>query len=500
MRTLLLAAGLSLLGAPGNLWALKTLRVCDDVEEPASLNPYQVFAEKIHTLLQQILEGLVRFDPEGRIEPALAERWERTGPKTVRFFLRKGVQFHNGEPFDAKSVKFSLEKYVHPETKFPGIAFVGTIERVDIVDDHTVDVVTRAPDGLLLNRLAAWVHIVPPGYYTKAGDQGFARHPIGTGPFRFERWEPKESVLLKANPGYWMEGYPKVDELVFHFVPWEKQVERLLQDKLDIVTELPGTMTARVARSPIARVVKKESFYAMVGPFNVTSGPLQDRRVRLALNYAVNRRDLMRYDILGNGRPIATLSLPGEEGHNPDLKPYPYDPAKARALLKEAGYEKGLALKALVKEQGVRTARVLQKQFERVGVKLEFETTTDAKIVEDIGSGYWDLLYGGCPDPMVHMYFIASVVLYSKSPYSIVQHEKLDQMMDEMAATLDPAERQARARALDRMIHEEALSLFTYQRIKTYGVGRRVRFVPYVTGMPYFFGTELDEKTALGKK
>src|SRR5262245_5351662 len=111
MRVLLLAA---LLLSAGPSAAETTVVVCDDVQAPASLDPYRVFSEKVHTLLQQVLEGLVRFAPDGSLEPALATRWERVDPLTVRFHLRQGVRFHDGTPFDAESVKFSLERYVEP--------------------------------------------------------------------------------------------------------------------------------------------------------------------------------------------------------------------------------------------------------------------------------------------------------------------------------------------------------------------------------------------------
>ncbi len=357
-----------------------TFVVCDDVQDPPSLNPYRIFSEKTLTLLQQMFEGLVRFDPSGAVAPALAERWERRDELTTRFHLRREVTFHNGEPLDAASVKFSLEKYVAPETKYPGFGFVETIASVKIVDDHTVDVVTRRPDGLLLNRLAAWAHIVPRRHYAKVGDDGFEKEPVGTGPFRFKAWNKGEGVLFDANPRYWMKGYPKSAALEFRFVPVEKLMSALETGEIDLTTELPGTLTTRAAQKGID-IKKLPSFYAVTGSFNINRGPLKDKRVRRALNYAVNRPELIRYDLLGNGREIATVTMPGEEGHNPDLKPYPYEPKQARQLLTEAGYPKGFTLKVLVKAQGMRTARIVAKQLEKVGVTLDLHPFADADIL-----------------------------------------------------------------------------------------------------------------------
>src|SRR5262249_55194959 len=111
----------------------QTLRVCDDVKDPLGLNPYQSFSEKALIIIQQVLECLVRLAAQGRLEPAVAESWERVNDTTMRFHLRKGVVFHNGEPFNGLCVKTSLERYVDPKTQYPGLGFVSAIERVDVV-------------------------------------------------------------------------------------------------------------------------------------------------------------------------------------------------------------------------------------------------------------------------------------------------------------------------------------------------------------------------------
>lgn len=155
----LLAAGVP---GPAPSAGQRTLVVCDDVAAPPTLDPQKQFTEKNHTILQQIFEGLVRFGPAGQIEPALAVSWERLGPAVMRFHLRPDVSFHNGEPFNADSVKYTLERYLDPKTGFPALGFISSVEKVETVDPLTIDIVTKFPDGLLLNRLAGFVLIVPP--------------------------------------------------------------------------------------------------------------------------------------------------------------------------------------------------------------------------------------------------------------------------------------------------------------------------------------------------
>ena len=171
-----------------------TLVICDDVQEPATLDPQKEFSEKNHTIIQQIYEGLVRFDSEGMIIPVLATSWQQLDPTHMQFKLRKNVRFHNGEIFDAQSVKSSLERYLAPDINFPGLGFINSIKKIEILDQFTVDIVTHYPDGLLLHRLASFVVMVPPSYATLDAGKSLSTHPIGTGPFRFISWKRTEEI------------------------------------------------------------------------------------------------------------------------------------------------------------------------------------------------------------------------------------------------------------------------------------------------------------------
>lgn len=463
------------------------IAVCDHIQDPATLDPARQFAEKNLIVVQQMYEGLLRFDSEGRIEPALAESWRRLDPLTVEFRLREGVRFHNGEAFDARSARFSIERYLDPAVGSPAFGFLDTIERVEAVDPFTLRVRTRVPDGLLLNRLAAFVLIMPPGYLREEGPDALSTRPVGTGPFRFGRWNKGHSIELEANPGYWMTGYPRSSRLIFRFLPKEEQLPALLRGELDIVTDVPGTKTAEIARSGIARVIKKPTFYTVGATLRVDEGPLKDARVRRALNYALDKADLIRYDQMGNAAQIASLTMPGQEGHALDIAPYPHDPARARELLAEAGYRGGLRLKALAQIESRRTVQIIASQWERVGVRLDIEWTDDESLLEDLRVKKPDLAIGGCPDPMAHAYFITGIYLHSKSPYSLTRSPELDALMEKGIAATDEKEASRLFQEADRLIHRDALSIFTYRKIAAAAVREGVSFRPFVTGMPHFY-------------
>lgn len=468
----------------------RVLNVCDDVSDPTTLDPQKQFSEKNYTLCWQIFDGLVRFDPDGRIEPALAVSWERIGGTRIRFKLREGVAFHNGEPFDSKAVKFSIERYLDPKTGFPAMFFIDPISHVEIIDAHTVDIVTKYPDGIILNRLAGLVLMVPPEYIREKGDDHFARHPVGTGAFIFKEWRKGHSIELTANKGYWLKGYPRVDGVVFKFIPYEKQVAALLAGEVDLLTDLPGTQTLKVKARPNLTVLKKASFYTMPFALNLSSGPLSSLKVRKALNHAVNKENLIRYDLLGNGNPIATLSMPGETGHNLSLKPYEYDPGKAKRLLAEAGYPQGFTVDFLVKKNAGRTAKIVAADLRKIGVKLNIALVSDADMLKEFKSGKYGMFIGSCPDPIAHSYFVQSIVLLSGSPYAWGGDSEYDAMVAEMVAAVNPEESAKLAEEIDRYVYDNAMSVFTYQKNTVYGFDKNLSFLPYVSGMNYFFSAE----------
>ncbi len=470
----------------------RMLNVCDDVSDPLTLDPQKQFSEKNYTICWQIFDGLVRFDPDGKIEPALAVSWERIGGDRMRFKLREGVSFHNGEPFDSETVKFSMERYLDPKTGFPAMFFIDSISHAEIIDAHTVDIVTKYPDAILLNRLAGLVLMVPPKYIKEKGEEYFAQHPIGTGAFVFKDWRKGNSIELTANRNYWLKGYPRVDGVVFKFIPYGRQLAALLSGEVDLLTDLPGTQTLKVKLRPDLTVVKKASFYTMPFSLNLSSGPLSSLKVRKALNHAVNKQNLIRYDLLGNGNPIATLSMPGETGHNPSLKPYEYNPAKARKLLAEAGYPHGFTLDFLVKKNAERTAKIVAADLKEIGVNLNLSLVSDADMIKEFRSGKYGMFIGSCPDPIAHSYFVQSIVLLSGSPYAWGGDSRYDVMMAKMVATVEPEESAKLAAEIDRYIYDNAMSIFTYQKITVYGLDKNLLFIPNVSGMHYFFSAEFS--------
>ncbi|MCI0529923.1 MAG: ABC transporter substrate-binding protein, partial [Nitrospira sp.] len=210
-----LALGQTIRFCPSNSVPIAFNPATKTYEEGASFDPLACADEPCIELLHNIFEPLVSVSDSQVIEPELATGWERLDEVTFRFTLRQGVTFHNGEPFDAEAVRFSL---MRASQTYGVTAWFPEIARVNIVDSYTLDVVLKKPDSLFLYRLGHIGLIQPPTYFREVGPASFGKRPIGTGAFQFVRWDGKRrEIHLEANPRYWREGYPKAQHLIYTY-------------------------------------------------------------------------------------------------------------------------------------------------------------------------------------------------------------------------------------------------------------------------------------------
>lgn len=441
--------------------------VCDDVAEPATLDPELTFDNKSYGILNQVYEGLVRLDGAGRLVPALAESWESGEPGTLRFHLRPAL-FHDGEPLTAEHARASLARQLASGSA--ASLQINSITELVAESSSTLVMRVRAPDALLLRRLAVFARV--------------ARGASGTGPYRFGAREPGRWVELERFDGYWGKAAER-RRVRFVFLPEEEQLAALESGKVDLLTDLPGTMTRRVAERSDLELRKAATLETHAFWFTSFKGALADRRVRRALNHAVDRAELIRYAARGNGRPLATFSMPGAAGHDPALLPYAHDEKKARALLKEAGFSKGLTLRGLIIAQSEREARVLSAQLKKVGVALELTVVPMAEAFRIVGAGKnrdYDFFANLAPDPVAHASFLAGVCLHSASPMGAGGYPGFDERYAAILRARDPEEQERASRALDAFIYEEALGLFTYQRVKTFAARAGAGLTPPLLG------------------
>src|SRR2546426_6555168 len=324
--------------------------------DPTTLDPQWHEETPAYNVLLNIYDTLLFRDKDLKIIPWLAESWKLVNPTTWEFKIRKGVKFHNGEEVDADAVKFSLDRIRDPETKARQSVYFRLVTSVDVVDKHTVRVVTSRPYPTLENHLALRGAIMPPGHF-RGKDKVFAdRNPVGSGPYKFVRWVKDEQIELEANPSWW-GGAPKIKTIVFRPIPEHAVRAAALQaGEIDVAVNIPPHLVQSIEKHPRLYVSKAPSvrtifipIYAYqydtankpVGP---VEGPTRDKRVRQALLAAVNVDEIIKTVLEGNAVRTATPLTPKHFGFDPSFAPVKLDVDRVRKLLAEAGFPQGLDL------------------------------------------------------------------------------------------------------------------------------------------------------------
>lgn len=310
--------------------------------EPSSLNP--IVAPDVVTkwILENIFDGLVAINDKMEIVPELAESWDVSPDgKTYTFRLRKGVKWHDGQDFSAADVKFTYDSIIDPkQPKTIAKSDYALVDRIEVVDPLTVRFVLKSANSSFLSKLAVGV---APKHLLDGQDlatAAFNRKPVGTGPFKVEEWVAGQNVTLAANTGYF-RGRPKLDKLIWKIIP---------DSSVLTVQMLNGEVDGGQVNNPKDVVKFKEkpglAIYESVGAntyigFNNQREPFTDKRVRQALNYGLDKKSIIDRIVDGQGIWATSEILAGTWAYNPKVNRYEYDPAKAKALLDEAGWKVG---------------------------------------------------------------------------------------------------------------------------------------------------------------
>ena len=312
--------------------------------DPKSLDPRSIGGDYNFTILAYIAERLCEYDmTQGKFNPVLATSWSRPDKLTWRFKLRQGVSFHNGEPFNAGAVKFTIDSIQDPAKAWSNASWVGDISAVKIVDDYTVDLITKNPSRSMLANLG-YLFILPPKATTELGDR-FGVQPIGTGKFVLEKYYPNERIVMKRNDNYWGQK-PKLEKVTAKILPESAtRLAALETGEVSLIPNLSPDSIARMKANPKLSVVVGDPARIMHIAFILGRKPFDNHKVREAFNYAVDRQAIVDTVMMGLAKVAdAQLYHASSPGFNPNLKPYNYDPQKAKKLLAEAGYPDGITV------------------------------------------------------------------------------------------------------------------------------------------------------------
>jgi len=379
-----------LLGVPGNVMAASSIVVAQDVP-PRMMNPHGDDSDAGLQYMANFFDGLLqRIPPDGKLSPALAVKWDRLDALTWKFWLRKGVKFHNGNPFTAQDVKFSFERLSDPDVS----EFINTgksIDSINIIDDYTVEIKTNKPNPWFANNMHQIFMMDKES--TEARDQGdVMTKPIGTGAYKLEEWVKGSYVRMVANEDYW-EGAPLLKKVEVRPVKESStRFAALVSGQVEIVTGVPVELYDKILKNPKLEVVSRparRSIFLALG--NKAGSPMADIRVRKAMYMAINEGEIIEKIMRGHAAFAAQVPDPPTIGYNPDLKRLPYDPEKAKQLLKEAGYANGFEVTfsgpndRYVQDEQI--CEAVAKYLAKVGIKVKLDVKPKSIFFDEVAKG-----------------------------------------------------------------------------------------------------------------
>jgi peptide/nickel transport system substrate-binding protein len=460
----------------------KTLVVAQTIDA-STLDPQKQGKMPDMNILINIFDTLVTRNAKGQLAPALATEWKAIDNVTWQFKLRKGVKFHNGEEFDADAVKFSIDRLLDPKTTSP-IAELRNVKKTVVVDKHTVNIVTNEPDPILPNKTVLFGGVIlPPKYVTEKGDAYIAKNPVGTGPYKFVSWQKDNQVVLEANKAYW-KGAPKFDRLVIKTIPsMADMVAALKAGEVDFTTGMTADAALSLANDSHIKVVAAPWIRTYFVSLDTTVKPLNNVKVRQALNYAVDVPAIIKNILGGRAKRVATLVPSQNFGYNPSITPYKYNPAKAKKLLAEAGYSKGFTVTFDADNLFLTEIQAIAAQLEKVGVKVKLNVMDNKTMVSKMQA-----------KTVSEMYFIGNTgwtmdalsnfQSYAKSDrrYARMKHSKLDELVDIEETTIDPAKRKAALSQIQKILKEDADFIYLWQLDNICAINKNIQYSPNVMG------------------
>jgi peptide/nickel transport system substrate-binding protein len=447
-----------------------------------------------------VFNGLVKYDKDVTIVGDLAERWEVSPDGLeITFHLRKAVRWHDGAPFTSKDVAFTYKKLIDPSVKTP---YSGDFERVlklETPDDYTVKVTYKEPFSPALASWGMW--IMPEHILAKEdlNNAPFARRPVGTGPYRFKAWRTGEKIELAANPDYF-EGRPHIDRCIYRVIPDDATIFLELQTQgVDWTGLSPLQYTRQTDNSFFSAHYSKfkyPSFGYTYLAYNLADPKFQDARVRNAINCAINKQEIVDTIFFGLARVTTGPFLVGSWAYNDAVKPVPYDAGKAKALLKEAGWQDtdgdGWADKdgkpfefTLIVNQGnterLRCAEMVQKYLKDIGIRMKIRVLEwSALINEFINKRRFEAVLMGWflgRDPDNYDIWHSSKTREGEFNFIGYRNPEVDRLLEEGRRTFDQAKRQAAYHRIHGIIYDEQPYTFLYSAESLPIVNKRFRGV-----------------------
>ncbi|WP_251551989.1 ABC transporter substrate-binding protein [Neobacillus muris] len=447
--------------------------------DSTSLDPITTTEGEAFKVTENIFETLVSYgDQDTTIHPGLAEKWDVSEDGlTYTFHLRQGVKFHDGTDFNAAAVVFNFERWMNgDEEKFPYYTMFGgykndeghVISEVKAVDEYTVQFVLKRPQAPFLKNLAmSPFGIASPAAVEKYGDD-FRSNPVGTGPFKFVEWKQNDTITLEKNADYWQEGLPKLNKVIFRVIPENTaRLNALVNGEIDIMDGLNNSDEDTVLANDQLQVIERPSMNVGYIGMTTTRKPFDNKLVRQAMNYAIDKKAIIDAFYGGKAEPAVNPMPPSIEGYNDAIKDYPYDLEKAKELLKEAGYEKGFEIDLWAMPvarpympEAQKVAEVIQDSLSKIGVKAKIQSVEWATYLDKAAKGEFDMFMlgwtGDNGDPDNFLYTLLDKDSIGSNNYSYYSNDELHDILIEAQTETEQAKRNELYKKAQEIIKEDA--------------------------------------------
>jgi peptide/nickel transport system substrate-binding protein len=448
--------------------AERSLRVGIPAFPPSLGNPYTATGLPSANIWDHLFDGLTVLGTDGLPAPSLALAWELEAPTRWVFQLRRDVRYANGKPFDAAAAKRVFDWLLSEQGRATLIGNeLRSLVRVSVRGRYGLVLETRQPDPILPNRLIA-VLMVEPDSWDGLGIKGFALQPIGTGSYLLETWQNAGgAAVLVANPYAWEP--PRIKRVeIYYLADHATRLQAALSRQLDMVGNMRPEQLSYLRDRGYEVLIDPGKQILGIGfdTIGQPASPFRDRRVRQAINLAVDRETIARVITNGTTRPAGQGASPTTFGYNPDVEPYPYDPARARALLAEAGYPDGFAFTAQVVigtyANDVEIYQRVQQDLAAVGVRVTIQSSIFVDWLRQYIANEWrseafSLAWNSLPynDAMRPMEYFSCAKSF---PFFCTEALRKD--LGAAAVELDRDRREQMLKDLQRVFHDEAPCLF----------------------------------------
>ena len=466
--------------------------------DAATLDPHGRNETTTQTIQLHFYDRLVKMDPDLKIVPDLAESWRLIDNVTWEFKLKKGVTFHNGEPFNAEAAKYSLIR-ARTWKKSQWKHMVPDYSEIKVVDDYTIHVITKAPEPESLLMLTS-IAMVPPKYFSETDEAELAVHPIGTGPYKFIEWVKDDHVKMVANEN-WHGGKFDFKDVVIRPIPEDAtRVAALITGEVDVIWGVSIPDIPRIEKNEdtyVSRVPSQRAIYIMFDVHSDEGGPapekqpglpegkpnpFKNQKVREAVAHAIDVDEIIKYVMEGSAYPASQIISPYAPDFNPDIKRPEFDLEKAKALLKEAGFGDGFEANfdcpndRYINDQLVTEA--IAQQLTKIGLKLNVIATPKAVFFPKMDkfespmflAGWGTLSY----QSTMNNFFRENKAPYGRNNRGRFYNPEIDKRLDVANSEMDPAKRFELRKAVAADVYATYYVIPLYYQENVIGFNKRV--------------------------